>query len=159
MTNVEYIFEFANKHNFPKTECEVVFKTDDDGSGRDIYTTDYDIIAVKFDKHLVENEIKIEDIQFDIDTNLHEDVFWAWQKDNPKISFKGWIAMGRYVPNIIQNTEFLDELDMTMKEIEMRLGQYFETFESGDDDDYEDSDFYEEEYYEDSDFYEEDGEE
>ena len=32
MTNIEYIFEFANKHNFPKTECEVVFNVVDDGS-------------------------------------------------------------------------------------------------------------------------------
>ena len=89
MTNVEYIFEFANKHNFPKTECEVVFNAVDDGSGRDIYTTDDDIKAVRFDKSLVENEIKIEDIRFDIDTNLPEDVFNSWQNDNPEMSFRG----------------------------------------------------------------------
>jgi hypothetical protein len=107
MTNVEYIFEFANKHNFPKTECEVVFNAVDDGSGRDIYTTDYDIKAVRFDKSLVENEIKMEDIRFDIDTNLPEDVFHSWQSDNPDVSFKSWIAMGRYVPIVEKNAEFL----------------------------------------------------
>ena len=103
MTNVEYIFEFANKHNFPQTECEVVFNAEDDGSGNDIYTTDYDIVAVRFDKSLVENEIKMEDIRFDIDTNLPEDIFYSWQSDKPEMSFKGWIALGRYVPVIARN--------------------------------------------------------
>ena len=110
MTNVEYIFEFANKHNFPKTECEVVFNVIDDSSSV-IHTTDDDIIAVRFDKSLVKNEIKIEDIRFDIDSNFPEDVFFMWQEDNPEISFRGWIAMGRYVPTIIQNADFFNELD------------------------------------------------
>lgn len=141
MTNVEYIFEFANKHNFPKTECEVVFNTVDDGSGRDIYTTDDDIKAVRFDKSLVENEIKMEDIRFDIDSNFPEDVFFMWQNDNPEMSFKGWIAMGRYIPTIIQNTEFLDELDSLTKEIEMKLDNMFSNIEEDDGG----SDFYEDE--------------
>lgn len=153
MTNVEYIFEFANKHNFPKTECEVVFNAIDDGSGNDIHTTDYDIISVKFDKSLVENEIKIEDIRFDIDTDLPEDVFYAWQKDNPDMSFKGWIAMGRYVPNIIQNADFFDELDTMTKEIEMKLESVFSNINEDDgSSDFEDEDS---DYYEDD----EDGEE
>ena len=97
MTNVEYIFLFAEKHNFPKTECEVVFDAIDDGSGNDIHTTDSDIISVKFDKCLVENEIKMSDIRFDIDSELPEDVFHMWQKDNPEMTFKGWIALGRYI--------------------------------------------------------------
>ena len=125
MTNVEYIFEFANKHNFPKTECEVVFNAVDDGSGRDIYTTDDDIRAVRFDKSLVENEIKMEDIRFDIDSDFPEDVFFIWQEDNPEISFRGWIAMGRYVPTIIQNADFFNELDEITKEIEMKLENMF----------------------------------
>jgi hypothetical protein len=153
MKNVEYIFEFANKHNFPKTECEVVFNAIDDGSGNDIHTTDYDIIAVKFDKSLVENEIKIEDIRFDIDTDLPEDVFYAWQEDNPDMSFKGWIAMGRYVPNIIQNADFFDELDAMTKEIEMKLESVFSNISEDDgSSDFEDEDS---DYYEDG----EDGEE
>ena len=140
MTNVEYIFEFANKHNFPKTECEVVFNAVDDGSGRDIYTTDDDIVSVRFDKSIVEREIKIEDIRFDIDSNFPEDVFDMWQKDNPEISFRGWIAMGRYVPTIIQNADFFNELDAMTKEIEMKLENIFSNIE-------EDgvSDFYEDE--------------
>ena len=125
MTNVEYIFLFAEKHNFPKTECEVVFNAVDDGSGRDIYTTDDDIISVRFDKSLVENEIKMEDIRFDIDSDFPEDVFDMWQKDNPEMSFKGWIAMGRYVPTIIQNADFFDDLDSLTKEIEMKLEAVF----------------------------------
>jgi hypothetical protein len=125
MTNVEYIFLFADKHNFPKTECEVVFNAVDDGSGRDIHTTDDDIVSVRFDKSLVENEIKMEDIRFDIDSNFPEDVFDMWQKDNPDISFRGWIAMGRYVPTIIQNADFFDELDVMTKEIEMKLESMF----------------------------------
>ena len=141
MTNVEYIFLFADKHNFPKTECEVVFNTVDDGSGRDIYTTDDDIKAVRFDKSLVENEIKMEDIRFDIDSNFPEDVFFMWQNDNPEMSFKGWIAMGRYIPTIIQNTEFLDELDSLTKEIEMKLENMFSNIEEDDGG----SDFYEDE--------------
>jgi hypothetical protein len=141
MTNVEYIFLFADKHNFPKTECEVVFNTVDDGSGRDIYTTDDDIKAVRFDKSLVENEIKMEDIRFDIDSNFPEDVFFMWQNDNPEMSFKGWIAMGRYIPTIIQNTEFLDELDSLTKEIEMKLDNMFSNIEEDDGG----SDFYEDE--------------
>ena len=58
MTNLEYIFLFAEKHNFPKSDCEVVFNAVDDGSGKDIYTTDADILEVRFDKNLVENEIR-----------------------------------------------------------------------------------------------------
>ena len=139
MTNVEYIFLFAEKHNFPKTECEVVFNAVDDGSGRDIYTTDDDIRAVRFDKSLVENEIKMEDIRFDIDSDFPEDVFFMWQKDNPEISFKGWIAMGKYIPTIIQNADFLNELDSLTKEIEMKLESVFSNIEVDDGD----SDFYE----------------
>lgn len=140
MTNVEYIFLFAEKHNFPKTECEVVFNAVDDGSGRDIYTTDDDIIAVRFDKNLVENEIKMEDIRFDIDSDFPDDVFFMWQKDNPEISFKGWIAMGKYIPTIIQNADFLNELDSLTKEIEMKLESVFSNIEvdNGDSDFYED---------------------
>jgi hypothetical protein len=149
MTNIEYIFEFANKHNFPKTECEVVFNAIDGGSGKDIRTTDDSIISVKFDKSLVENEIKIEDIRFDIDSNFPEDVFFMWQKDDPKISFKGWIAMGRYVPTIIQNADFFNELDDLTKEIEMKLEQLFSNIEEDGE-----SDFYDED-----DEYKEDGEE
>jgi hypothetical protein len=144
MTNVEYIFEFANKHKFPKTECEVVFNVEDDGSGNDIYTTDDDIIAVRFDKSLVENEIKMEDIRFDIDTNLPEDVFFSWQSDKPEISFRGWIAMGRYVPVIAKNAEFFDELDSLTKEIQMKLETLFPSFEYGDSD-FDDDDFEEDE--------------
>ena len=129
MTNVEYIFEFANKHNFPKTECEVVFNAVDDGSGKVIHTTDDDILSVKFDKSLVKNEIKIEDIRFDIDSDFPEDVFDMWQKDNPEISFRGWIAMGRYVPTIIQNADFFNELDEITKEIEMKLDNMFSNIE------------------------------
>lgn len=139
MTNVEYIFLFAEKHNFPKTECEVVFNAVDDGSGRDIYTTDDDIRAVRFDKTLVENEIKMEDIRFDIDSDFPEDVFFMWQKDNPEISFKGWIAMGKYIPTIIQNADFLNELDSLTKEIELKLESVFSNIEVDDGD----SDFYE----------------
>lgn len=141
MTNVEYIFLFAEKHNFPKTECEVVFNAVDDGSGRDIYTTDDDIIAVRFDKNLVENEIKMEDIRFDIDSDFPEDVFSMWQKNNPEMTFKGWIAMGKYVPTIIQNADFLNELDSLTKEIEMKLESMFSNMETDDGD----SDFYEDE--------------
>ena len=134
MTNVEYIFLFAEKHNFPKTECEVVFNAVEDGSGRDIYTTDDDIIAVRFDKSLVENEIKMEDIRFDIDSLLPEDVFFEWQKDRPDISFKGWISMGRYVPSIIKNSDYLNELDALTKEIEMKLESMFANIETDNDD-------------------------
>lgn len=151
MTNVEYIFIFADKHNFPKTECEVVFNAVDDGSGNDIHTTDDDIIAVRFDKSLVENEIKMEDIRFDIDSDFPEDVFDIWQKDMPEVSFRTWISMGRYVPTIIKNTEFFDELEILTKEIEMKMESIFSNIEEGDDD----SDF----YYEDDDSdYEEDDE-
>ena len=140
MTNVEYIFLFAEKHNFPKTECEVVFNAVDDGSGKDIYTPDDDIRAVRVDKSLVENEIKMEDIRFDIDSDFPEDVFFMWQKDDPAISFKGWIAMGKYIPTIIQNADFLNELDSLTKEIEMKLESVFSNIEvdSGNSDFYED---------------------
>ena len=141
MTNVEYIFEFANKHNFPKTECEVVFNAVDDCNGKDIRTTDDNIISVRFDKSLVENEIKIEDIRFDIDSGFPEDVFFMWQKDNPEISFSGWIAMGRYVPTIIQNADFFNELDVATKDIEIKLEQMFSNIGGVGDDG--DSDFYE----------------
>ena len=143
MTNVEYIFEFANKHNFPESECEVMFNAVDDGSGNDIYTTDYDIIAVKFDESIVNNEIKMEDIRFDIDSDFPEDVFFMWQKDMPEVSFKTWISMGRYVPTIIQNTEYFDELDRLTKEIEMKLESVFSIIEDGNDDGY--SDYYNDE--------------
>lgn len=132
MTNIEYIFEFANKHNFPKSECEVVFNIPDDGVTPNIYATDDDIISVKFDKSLVENEIRIEDIRFDIDSDFPEDVFSMWQKDNPEMSFKGWIAMGKYIPTIIKNTEFFDELEVLTKEIEMKLESIFTNIETDD---------------------------
>lgn len=154
MTNVEYIFLFAEKHNFPKTECEVVFNAVDDGSGNDIHTTDDDIIAVRFDKSLVENEIKMEDIRFDIDSDFPDDVFDIWQKDMPEVSFKTWISMGRYVPTIIKNTEFLDELEMLTKEIEMKMESLFSNIEEGDDD----SDFYYDDDDDDDSDYEEDDE-
>ena len=150
MTNVEYIFEFANKHGFPKTECEVVFNAVDDGSGRDIYTTDDDIVAVRFDKSLVGGEIKMEDIRFDIDTNLPEDVFYSWQNDNPEISFRGWIAMGRYVPIIAKNAEFFDELDSLTNEIQMKLETLFPTYEDDGDSDFDDEDYFDDD---DSDYY------
>ena len=134
MTNVEYIFLFAEKHNFPKTECEVVFNAVDDGSGGDIHTTDDDIISVKFDKSLVENEIKMSDIRFDIDSNFPDDVFFMWQKDDPEISFRNWIAMGRYVPTIIQNADYFYELDSLTKEIEMKLESLFSKIETDDGD-------------------------
>ena len=146
MTNIEYIFKFAEKHNFPQTNCEVKFKAVDDGSGRDIYTTDDDIISVKFDKSLVANELKIADIRFDIDSNFPEDVFEVWQNDDPKISFMDWIALGRYIPTIIQNAEYLDELESLTKEIEMKLERLFPDIGL----DYGDSD-YDEEYDEDDD--------
>ena len=148
MTNVEYIFEFANKHNFPKTECEVVFNAVDDGSGNDIYTTDDDIIAVRFDKSLVENEIKMEDIRFDIDSDFPEDVFFMWQKDNPEMAFRGWIALGRYVPTIIQNADFFDELDAVTKEIEMKLESMFSNIETSEDSDFEEDEEEDGEYEE-----------
>ena len=154
MTNVEYIFLFADKHNFPKTECEVLFNAVDDGSVKDIYTTDDDIKAVRFDKSLVENEIKMEDIRFDIDTNLPEDVFYSWQSDNPDISFKGWIAMGRYVPIVAKNAEFFEELDSVTKEIQMKLETLFPTYGEDSDSDYDDFDDESSDFYED----EEDGE-
>ena len=125
MSNLEYIYLFAEKHNFPRTECEILFNAIDDGSGRDIYTTDDDIISVKFDKSLVENEIKIDDIRFDIDSQFPEDVFFMWQKNNPEMSYKGWIAMGKYVPTIIKNADFFNELDSLTKDIEMKLSSIF----------------------------------
>lgn len=146
MTNLEYIFLFAEKHNFPRMECEVVFNAVDDGSGNDIYTTDDDIVSVKFDKSVVENEIKIEDIRFDIDSEFPEDVFDIWQKDDPNISFKTWISMGRYIPTVIRNAEYFDELEALTKEIQMKLESVFSAIEEDGDSDYdeEDSDYYEE---------------
>ena len=55
-----------------------------------------------------------------------------WQKDNPEISFRGWIAMGKYIPTIIKNTEFLNELDVLTKEIEMKLESMFTNMETDD---------------------------
>ena len=140
MTNLEYIFLFAEKHNFPRMECEVVFNAVDDGSGNDIYTTDDDIISVKFDKSVVENEIKIEDIRFDIDSEFPEDVFDIWQKDDPSISFKTWISMGRYIPTVIRNAEYFDELESLTKEIQMKLESVFSAIEEDGNSDYDDGD-------------------
>jgi hypothetical protein len=143
MTNLEYIFLFAEKHNFPKTNCEVFYKTT---KGNSILANDDDIISIKFDQSLVENEIRMEDIRFDIDSNFPEDVFEIWQKDDPSISFKTWISMGRYVPTIIQNAEYFDELESLTKEIQMKLESIFSAIEEDGDSDYdeEDSDYYEE---------------
>lgn len=137
MTNIEYIFEFANKHNFPKTECEIIFNTNINNNGEvNIYEHDDDIVRVKFDKSLVENEIiKMEDIRFDIDSNFPEDVFFAWQKDNPEMTFRGWIALGRYIPNFIQNADYFDELDTITKDIEIKLETMFSNIQSDDDGD------------------------
>lgn len=139
MTNVEYLFLFAEKHNFPKTDCEVIFHTPQTLNGTTLQYEDADIKSVKFDKTKtnIENEIKMDDIRFDVDSGFDDDVFFMWQKDNPKISFRGWISMGRYVPTIIQNTEFLNEIDTLTKEIEMKLSNLFSNTEIDD----EDSDF------------------
>ena len=50
MTNIEYIFIFADKHNFPKTECEVIFNSVNGNT--DLFAADDDIISVKFEKRL-----------------------------------------------------------------------------------------------------------
>ena len=111
-------------------------------------TTDDDIISVRFDKSLVENEIiKIEDIRFDIDSDLPDDVFFAWQKDNPELPFRSWIVLGKYIPTYIQNADFFDELDTLTKEIEIKLGNIFLNLEK----DEGDSDFNDEENEEDED--------
>lgn len=127
MTNLEYIYIFANKHNFPQSDCEVMFRVFDDGDDKvhNVYKHDYDIVSVKFDKSLVTNEINIEDIRFDIDSNFPEDVFFMWQNSKPEMSFRGWIALGEYVPTIIENAEFLNEIDTLTKEIEMKLSSVF----------------------------------
>ena len=140
MNNVEYIFQFAEKHNFPKTNCEVMFNKADDGR-EDIYTTDDDIISVKFDKSLVANEIKIEDIRFDVDSSFPEDVFFKWQEDEPDISFQAWILKGKYVPTVVQNSEFFDELESLTKEIETKLNSIFSDMEDGDSDYYDEDDW------------------
>ena len=143
MTNVEYIFQFAEKHNFPKTTCEVIFRTPQTLKGTTLQYEDADIKSVKFDSVLIENEINIEDIQFDVDSGFDDDVFFMWQKDEPKMSFRGWIALGRYVPNIIKNTEYLNELDELTKEIEMKLNNLFSSLEIDDgSSDFEDDDNY-----------------
>ena len=149
MTNIEYIFEFANKHNFPKSDCEIMFNSI--GGNTDVFAADDEIISVKFDKSLVENEIKIDDIRFDIDSLLDDDIFFAWQKDNPNISLKNWIKMGRYVPTDIKNIELLDEIDMLTRDIQMKLESIFGGLDDGDsdyddddDDDDDDSDYEEE---------------
>jgi hypothetical protein len=140
MNNVEYIFQFAEKHNFPKTNCEVMFNTADDGR-EDIYTTDDDIISVKFDKSLVVNEIKMEDIRFDVDSSFPEDVFFKWQEDEPDISFRAWILKGKYIPTVVQNSEFFDELESLTKEIETKLNSIFSDMEDGDSDYYDEDDW------------------
>lgn len=139
MTNLEYIFLFAEKHNFPKTDCEVMFSTNNNSSGGNIYTMDDDIVSVKFDKSLVANELKMEDIRFDIDSDFDTDVFEIWQKDDPTISFRSWIAMGRYVPTIIQNADFFDELESLTKDIEMKLESLFSNIgtDDGDSDEFD----------------------
>ena len=50
------------------------------------------------------------------------------------MSFKGWIALGRYVPTIVQNAEFLYELESLTKEIEMKMESLFSGMEDGDSD-------------------------
>lgn len=155
MTNVEYIFLFAEKHKFPKTECEVMFNVVDDGSGKDIHTTDDDIVSVKFDKSLVENIIRMEDIRFDIDSSFPEDVFFMWQKDEPEIPFKIWISQGKYIPTIVKNADYFNELESLTKEIEMKLESIFNNIEDEGDSDFDDEDYEED----DSDFYEYDDEE
>jgi hypothetical protein len=104
-------------------------------------------VSVKFDKSLVANEIKIEDIRLDIDSNFPDDVFFMWQEDEPNISFRTWIMQGKYIPNIIKNTEYFDELESLTKEIEMKMESLFSIIEDDDSD-------YDEEYEEDD----EDGE-
>ena len=139
MTNLEYIFLFAEKHNFPKTDCEVIFNAVNNGGGGNIYNMDDDIISVKFDKSLVANELKMEDIRFDIDSNFDTDVFEIWQKDDPTISFRSWIAMGRYIPTVIENADFFDELESLTKDIEMKLESLFSNIstDEGDSDEFD----------------------
>lgn len=146
MKNLEYIYLFATKHNFPQSNCEVMFKVIDNGKVHNVYEHDANITSVKFDENLVKNEISIEDIRFDIDSDFSDDVFFLWQEDSPEISFKNWIAQGRYVPTIIKNAELLNEIESLTKDIEMKLDSVFgdgkidddSDFEYDDDDDYED---------------------
>jgi hypothetical protein len=148
MTNIEYIFEFANKHNFKDTKCQINFESSIKGKHGEIYANDLDIISIKFDEDLIKKEINIEDIRFDIDSDFPEDVFFIWQKDMPDVSFRNWIAMGRYIPTIVKNVDFFDEIENLTKEIELKIESVFSSIEIDDgDSDFEydddgDSDYY-----------------
>ena len=140
MTNLEYIYLFATKHNFPQSNCEVMFRVMDDGKSHNIYDHDSDITSVKFDESLVKNNISIEDIRFDVDSNFSEDVFFMWQDDEREISFMSWISQGRYIPTIIKNADLLNEIESLTKDIEMRLSSVFENIGVSEDSDFEDDD-------------------
>jgi hypothetical protein len=65
----------------------------------------------------------------------------VWQKDDPSISFRSWIALGKYVPTIIQNADYFDELEALTKEIQMKLESIFTNIEEDDgNSDYDDED-------------------
>lgn len=103
-SNLEYLQDFIQKHHY-NNEIHVQCYKD----------LDYDSIKyVIFNKQDIPSETKInmEDIRYDIDTDLPEDVFYRWleyinDKENDEVSYIYWMTKmdNHYFPMNIDNSE------------------------------------------------------
>lgn len=69
-SNFEYIKEFVEKHNYDKHVHVQCFKTVDLDSVKTVVFNEVDIPSKK--------PINLDDIKYDIDSDLPEDVFYRW---------------------------------------------------------------------------------
>ena len=101
-SNYEYVTEFIEKHHYhTKIKVQCLGSVDSES-----------IKTVEFDKRDIpsERKIKIEDIRFDIDSLLPEDVFYRWlehvdNKNNEYVDYMYWLTKTdhRYVPKSLEN--------------------------------------------------------
>ena len=103
-SNFEYIKRFVNKHKYKeqfRVQCYKTISTDN-------------IKYVIFDKSDVPSGIKVslEDIKYDIDTSLPNDVFYRWleyRENNPEknTSYIDWMTKmdNQYTPIGVDNSE------------------------------------------------------
>jgi hypothetical protein len=113
--NIEYIKEFIKKHNYsPKITIQVV--------GEQL---DENIVSVKFNKKDVklDRTFKIDEIRYDIDTDLPDDVFFRYleylEKNEDDVDYIYWMTKmsNGYEPMDIDfssRDQLLDEINQSL---------------------------------------------
>lgn len=99
LTNKEYIQEFIKKHGYHSTITVQCYKS-----------LNYDAIkTIVFDERDIPSKMKIdmEDIKYDVDSSLPNDVFYKWLEyrntnENSNVSFIYWMTKmdNKYFPDV-----------------------------------------------------------